>query len=139
MMIRHLKAFLAAALVATVSAVVPAGVPAAQAQSLTLDIVNGVPSAIPITIVPFAFESAATPPATDVSEVIRNGRGTMMAYKPSSMSDAELAAVVRFVRAIGRGEVKAQAKTELRIMGPASAVCGTGQVITPTVASCGGN
>ena len=78
-------------------------------------------------------------PADQVSEVIRNGRGTMMAYKPSSMSDAELAAVVRFVRAIGRGEVKAQAKTELRIMGPASAVCGTGQVITPTVASCGGN
>ena len=43
MMIRHLKAFLAAALVAAVSAIVPAGVPAARAQSLTLDIVNGVP------------------------------------------------------------------------------------------------
>ena len=72
MMIRHLKAIFAAALVAAVCAVLPAGIPTARAQNLTLDIVNGVPSAIPITVVPFAFESAAAPPATDVSEVIRN-------------------------------------------------------------------
>lgn len=78
-------------------------------------------------------------PADQVAQVIRNGKGTMMAYKASSMSDAELAAVVRFVQALGRGEVKAQAKAEPRSMGPAQAVCGAGQVITPTVASCGGN
>ncbi len=78
-------------------------------------------------------------PADQVSQVIRNGKGTMMAYKPGVLSDAELATVVRFVRAMGRGEVKAQPKAELRSMGPAQAVCGAGQVITPTVASCGGN
>jgi mono/diheme cytochrome c family protein len=78
-------------------------------------------------------------PADQVTQVIRNGRGAMMAYKPATMSDAELAAVVRFVQAIGRGEVKAQAKTELRSMEPAKAVCGAGEVITPTMTSCGGN
>jgi mono/diheme cytochrome c family protein len=78
-------------------------------------------------------------PADQVAQVIRNGKGNMLAYKPGVLSDAELAAVVRFVQAIGRGEVKAQAKTELRTLPPAKAVCGAGQVITPTLASCGGN
>ncbi len=78
-------------------------------------------------------------PADQVTQVIRNGKGAMMAYKASSMSDAELAAVVRFVQAIGRGEVKAQPKAGLRTLGSVQAVCGAGQVITPTVASCGGN
>ncbi len=50
------------------------GLPASRvlAQGLTLDVVNGVPSAIPITVVPFGFESAAQPPATDVAAVIRD-------------------------------------------------------------------
>ena len=47
----------------------PAG--RALAQGLTLDIVNGVPSAIPVAVVPFAFESAGLPPTTDVADVIR--------------------------------------------------------------------
>lgn len=42
-----------------------------QAQGLTLDIVNGVPSAIPVAIVPFAFEGAGLPPSTDVADIIR--------------------------------------------------------------------
>lgn len=78
-------------------------------------------------------------PADQLTQVIRNGKGTMLGYKASSLSDAELAAVVRFVQAIGRGEVKAQIKAEPRSMAPAKAVCGTGQIITPTLASCGGN
>ncbi len=44
----------------------------ALAQNLTLNIVNGIPSAIPITIVPFTFESAAQPPTTHVAAIIRN-------------------------------------------------------------------
>ncbi|WP_297926337.1 Tol-Pal system beta propeller repeat protein TolB [Metallibacterium sp.] len=50
------------------------GLPASRvlAQGLTLDVINGVPSAIPITVVPFGFESAAQPPATDVAAVIRD-------------------------------------------------------------------
>jgi mono/diheme cytochrome c family protein len=78
-------------------------------------------------------------PADQVAQVIRNGKGAMMGYKANTMSDAELAAVVRFTQAIGRGEIKAQAPTGPRTMGPAKAACGAGQVITSTVASCGGN
>lgn len=43
----------------------------ARAQGLTIDIVNGNPSAIPIAVVPFAWEGAGLPPETDVAEVIR--------------------------------------------------------------------
>lgn len=43
----------------------------AGAQGLTLDIVNGVPSAIPIAIVPFANETPGLPPSTDAADVIR--------------------------------------------------------------------
>jgi TolB protein len=43
----------------------------AQSQGLTLDIVNGVPSAIPIAVVPFAFEGTGLPPSTDVADVVR--------------------------------------------------------------------
>lgn len=42
-----------------------------RAQGLTIDIVDGNPSAIPIAIVPFAWEGAGLPPETDVSEIIR--------------------------------------------------------------------
>jgi TolB protein len=42
----------------------------ARAQGLTVDIVNGNPSAIPIAVVPFAVESAGLPPDTDVAAVI---------------------------------------------------------------------
>lgn len=41
------------------------------AQGLTLDIVNGVPTAVPIAVVPFAWEGGGTPPSTDVSDVVR--------------------------------------------------------------------
>lgn len=78
-------------------------------------------------------------PADQLTQVIRNGKGTMMGYKASSLSDAELAAVVRFTQAIGRGEVKAQVKAEPRSMAPAKLACEASQVITPTLASCGGN
>jgi TolB protein len=41
-----------------------------QAQGLTVQIVNGVPSAIPIAVVPFG-QSAGPPPSTDIAEVVR--------------------------------------------------------------------
>lgn len=43
----------------------------ASAQGLTIDIVNGNASALPIAVVPFAFEGAGPPPPTDVGEIIR--------------------------------------------------------------------
>ena len=43
----------------------------AQAQGLSVDIVNGTKSAIPIAVVPFANENAGVPPATDIADVVR--------------------------------------------------------------------
>jgi TolB protein len=43
----------------------------AQTQGLSVDIVNGTKSAIPIAVVPFAKENAGMPPATDVADVVR--------------------------------------------------------------------
>ncbi|HET6913152.1 MAG TPA: Tol-Pal system beta propeller repeat protein TolB [Rhodanobacteraceae bacterium] len=42
----------------------------AQAQGLTVQIVNGVPSAIPIAVVPFG-QQAGPPPPTDIADVVR--------------------------------------------------------------------
>ena len=41
----------------------------AQAQGLTVQIVNGVPSAIPIAVVPFG-QQAGPPPSTDIADVV---------------------------------------------------------------------
>ena len=41
-----------------------------QAQGLTVQIVNGVPSAIPIAVVPFG-QAAGPPPSTDIADVVR--------------------------------------------------------------------
>ena len=43
----------------------------AGAQGLSIDIVNGNPTALPIAVVPFAFEGAGLPPQTDVAGVVR--------------------------------------------------------------------
>jgi TolB protein len=51
--------------------VLVASIGPARAQGLTIDIVDGNPSAVPITVVPFAWEGAGLPPDTDVAEVIR--------------------------------------------------------------------
>jgi len=78
-------------------------------------------------------------PADQITQVVRNGRGTMMAFTSNTLSDADLAAIVRFVQAAGRGEVKAPPKIEPAAMRPAQAICGSGRVITSTLTSCGGN
>lgn len=48
-----------------------AGVQTVGAQELSIDIVNGNPSAIPIAVVPFAFEGTGAPPDTDVGSIVR--------------------------------------------------------------------
>ncbi|MDQ2971583.1 MAG: Tol-Pal system protein TolB, partial [Pseudomonadota bacterium] len=50
-----------------------AGLSATQAlaQGLTVQIVNGVPSAIPIAVVPFGQQGSGPAPATDIAEVVR--------------------------------------------------------------------
>ncbi len=44
--------------------------PAVRAQGLTIDIVDGNAAALPIAVVPFAFEGAGLPPDTDIAAVI---------------------------------------------------------------------
>jgi len=58
-------------LVAVLVGAVCAGT-AAHAQQLGIDIVNGNASAVPIAVVPFAFQGGGLPPETDVGEVVRN-------------------------------------------------------------------
>jgi len=43
----------------------------AFAQGLDIDIVNGTASALPIAVVPFGFEGASVPPASNPGEIIR--------------------------------------------------------------------
>jgi TolB protein len=43
----------------------------AAAQGLSIDIVNGNPTAIPIAVVPFAFEGSGVPPETGIGQVVR--------------------------------------------------------------------
>lgn len=70
MKLRSLNSILAA-LALAVCGLLLAPLPAA-AQGLTLNVVNGIPSAIPITVVPFGFESQAQPPSTDIAAIIRD-------------------------------------------------------------------
>jgi TolB protein len=46
--------------------------PAPAAQGLSIDIVNGNASAVPIAVVPFAYEGGGTTPETDIGAVVRN-------------------------------------------------------------------
>jgi len=81
-------------------------------------------------------------PADEVTQVIRNGMGSMMAYPANRLSDAELTAIVRFVQAIGRGEVKAESaaqRVEEPVMGPAQSICRADEGTSSTTTSCGGN
>lgn len=77
-------------------------------------------------------------PAARLSDVIRNGRGTMLAFKADTLSDADLVALVAYVQAIGRGEVRAGAQDGPRLIAPAQAVCSAAGA-APAVGSCGGN
>ena len=74
----------------------------AQAQGgLTIDIVNGNPAALPITVVPFAYGGGALPPDTDIAQVMSgdfNRCGQFRALKredvveqPSKGSDIQFA------------------------------------------------
>lgn len=61
--------------------------PAALAQGLTIDIVNGSPSAVPVAVVPFSFEGVGLPPDTDVAEVVRNDLARSGQFRTLSKQD----------------------------------------------------
>ena len=58
-----------------------------------------------------------------MSDVIRNGQGNMLALKAGTLSDADLAALVAYVQAIGRGEVAVGAEIGPRPLAPVQALC----------------
>ena len=65
---------------------------AALAQSLssdvpTIDIKNGTASAIPIAVIPFAFEGAGLPPDTNVSDVISNDMNRSGQFRALAKND----------------------------------------------------
>jgi mono/diheme cytochrome c family protein len=74
-----------------------------------------------------------------VTSIVRNGKGTMPGAKSTALSDADLAAIVRFVQAIGRGEVKPPAPVGPQPLPPAQVLCTTGSGATLALVSCGGN
>ncbi len=77
-------------------------------------------------------------PAASVSDVVRNGKGNMLAFKAATLSDADLAILVTYVQAIGRGELAAEAPNKPRPMAPVQALCFAAGA-RPAVGSCGGN
>lgn len=78
-------------------------------------------------------------PAEEITQVVRNGRGAMMAFKSDVMSDAELEAVIQFVQALGRGEVEAGPVLEKRPLPPAQLTCGASPSTAGRRTDCGGN
>jgi len=78
-------------------------------------------------------------PADEISQITRNGRGTMMGYPLDAISDAELDVIVQYVQALGRGEVGTGSVLEKRPLPPAQLTCGTNLSASPLRADCGGN
>jgi cytochrome c551/c552 len=78
--------------------------------------------------------------ADEVARIIRDGLGSMMAYKASVMSDAELEAIVQYVRTLGHDEAQARPMLEKRPLPPPYVACGTEPPGTaPRATGCGGN
>lgn len=77
-------------------------------------------------------------PADEITQVVRNGQGAMMAFNADTISDAELQAIVEYVQALGRGEVQAGPVLETRPLPPAQLTCG-GPSESTGRANCGGN
>ena len=72
-----------------------------------------------------------------VEQVIRKGRGTMMAFKADSLSDPDLAAIVQFVRSLAGGPAEQTAGSQP--VDPAAFVCASAPDGAAMIRSCGGN
>lgn len=77
--------------------------------------------------------------ADEITQIIRNGQGTMMAYSQDAISEAELVAVVEYVLAIGRGEIQGGSVLEKDILPPAQLTCGETAPAGLLGTGCGGN
>lgn len=78
-------------------------------------------------------------PAERLSEVTRDGIGSMAGYRNDVLPDADLAALVRYVQAFARGDTGA-AQDTAGLMGPAVAACGNDAVLADmSREACDGN
>lgn len=78
-------------------------------------------------------------PADKITQVVRNGQGAMMAFNADTLPDAELEAIIQYVRALGRGEAGAGPVLEKRPLSPAQLTCGASLPPTGRRTACGGN
>ncbi len=85
-MMRHIKNHLVLVLLAAL-ALGLCGIGPVQAQGLSINIVNGTKSAIPIAVVPFAKENAGLPPTTDVAKVIHMDLARCGKFRPLTRAD----------------------------------------------------
>jgi len=78
-------------------------------------------------------------PSDELTEIIRNGTGAMKGFRPDVMSDEELAVLIPYIQAIGRGEIQATVILQKRFLPPAQLTCGTDSSALPMRTDCGGN
>jgi len=78
-------------------------------------------------------------PADEITRVVRNGRGAMMAFKPDAIADSELETLIQYVQALGSGGIQAGPVLEKQPLPPAQLACGTGPYAGVPRADCGGN
>jgi len=83
-------------------------------------------------------------PAADLADIIRNGTGIMNGYRPDVMSDEEMAALIPYIQAIGRGEIQSSLILQKRLLPPAQLTCmADGSTSDPSTLllriHCGGN
>jgi cytochrome c5 len=74
-----------------------------------------------------------------LTDIIRNGISSMNGYPPETMSDEELAVLIPYIQAIGRGEVQASEVLYQRPLPPARLGCDEDTTAAAVVRGCGGN
>ncbi len=78
-------------------------------------------------------------PADEIAQVVRKGRGAMMAYSSDVMSDEELEAIIGYMQALGQGEGEAGLVLERRQLPPAGLGCRAAWLTPVQRGDCGGN
>lgn len=75
----------------------------------------------------------------ELTEILRNGIGAMNGYPPEVMSDEEMATLIPYVQAIGRGEVEASVVLNQRPLPAPPLDCGAEAELEPILFGCTGN
>ncbi len=78
-------------------------------------------------------------PTEKLTDIIRNGFESMKGYSPAVLSDEEMNALIPYIQAIGRGEVKSSIVLQKRLLPPARFPCAAEAETSPVRTDCGGN